>query len=187
MHASRQVRPITLVLRGDRQTLLALALRLAEETGVEAGRLQLLLLELREAIAARALEEHALRFPPNHPFWSQFPADDAPRVAASLASWATASMADSGWATAGRPTIRELAMALSNVGLDPRGSGGRPSQEGDRHAVAGTTVLVEEYLAARAPDLDLQQVTACLGPRAAPSVRALGHVGPARPLLLTPA
>ena len=47
--AQRGVRPITLVLRGDREALLSLALRLAEETGVEAGRLQLLLLELREA------------------------------------------------------------------------------------------------------------------------------------------
>src|SRR4051812_8585851 len=49
---ARGVRPITVVLHGDRQTFLALVLRLAEETGDEAGRLQLLLLELREAIAA---------------------------------------------------------------------------------------------------------------------------------------
>ena len=42
-----------MLLRGDRQSLLGLTLRLAEETGVEAGRLQLLLLELRQAIAAR--------------------------------------------------------------------------------------------------------------------------------------
>jgi len=38
------------LMRGDRQTLLGLALRLAEETGFEAGRLQLLLIELREQI-----------------------------------------------------------------------------------------------------------------------------------------
>jgi hypothetical protein len=184
---ARGVRPITLVLHGDRRTFLALVLRLAEETGDEAGRLQLLLLELREAIAARALEEHAVRFAPNQPFWSQFSADDARRVVASLASLGYRFDGNSGWVDGRPPPMRELVIALSNVGLDPRVVRRPMSQEGIDSLWRGTSVLVEEYLAARAPDLDLQQVTACLGPRAAPLSELWNMWGRLRVLLLTPA
>ena len=108
------------MLRGDRDALLALTLRLADETGVEAGRLQLLLLELIEALTARALEEQALHFPDEHPFWGQFPGDGGQQVAASLASMNYRFDGRDGWADGRAPTIRELAIALSQCGLDPR-------------------------------------------------------------------
>ena len=184
---ARGVRPITLVLHSDRQTFLALVLRLAEQTGDEAGRLQLLLLELREAIAGRALEEHALRFPPNHPFWSQFSADDAQRVAASFASLGYRFDGDSGWADGRTPATRDIVVALSNVGLDPRVVRRPASQEAVDSLWHGTSVLVEDYLAARAPDLDLQHVTACLGARAAALSELWNMWGRLRVPLLTPA
>jgi hypothetical protein len=184
--APRGVRPISLVLRGDRQTLLSIALRLAEETGVEAGRLQLLLLELREAIAARALEEQAFRFPDNHPFWRQFPAAGGRQIATSLASMGYSFDGRGGWTDGRIPTIRELAVALSHVGLDPRGLRRPSGQEAIDHLWQGTTVQVEEYLATRAPNLDLQDVTACLGARAARLNELWDMWGRLRPLLLTP-
>lgn len=177
-------RPISLVLRGDRETLLALALRLAEETGVEAGRLQLLLLELRESIAARALEEHAFRFPSGHPFWGQFAADGGRRVAASLGSMGYRFDGQSGWVDQRAPTIRELAIALSNCGLDPRSLRRPAGQTAIDSLWVGTTVVVEEYLAGRAPDLELPQVMACLGPRAARLSELWDMWGRLRPLLL---
>lgn len=180
------VRPISLVLRGDRETLLSLALRLAEETGVEAGRLQLLLLELRESIAARALEDHALRFPPDHPFWSQFATDGGRRVVVSLASMGYRFDGSSGWVDGHVPTIRELALALSHVGIDPHSLRRPAGQEAVDSLWQGTHVIVEEYLARRAPDLELHQVVACLGPRAAPLSELWDMWGRLRPLLLTP-
>jgi len=183
----RLVRPISLVLRGDRKTLLALALSMAEETGVEAGRLQLLLLELREQLAARALEERFLRFPDGHPFWSQFPGGGARPVAHSLASMGYRFDGHGGWLDGRAPTIRELAIALSHVGYDPRGLRRPASQEAIDQLWQGTSVAVEEYLARQAPELDLEQVIACLGPRAAGLSELWDMWGRLRTLLLTPA
>jgi len=185
--AALRVRPITLVLRGDRETLLSLGLRLADETGVEAGRLQLLLLELREQLAARALEDNALRFPADHPFWSQFPGEGARRVVASLASMGYRFDGREGWADDHAPTMRELAIAVSHVGLDPRSLRRPAAQEALDSLWLGTTVAVEEYLASRAPDLDLEQVMAFLGPRGARLSQLWDMWGRLRPLLLTPA
>jgi hypothetical protein len=185
--AKTGVRPISIVLRGDRDGQRALAVRLAEETGLEAGQLQLLLLELRESIAACALDDQMLRFPPNHPFWSQFPATAGRDIAASLASMGYVFDGHNGWAEGRTPAMRELAMALSEAGLDPRVLL-RPADPDTINSLwRGTIVLVEDYLAARAPDLDLQQVTACLGRRAAPLSELWDMWGRLRVLLLTPA
>lgn len=185
--ARHGVRPISLVLRGDRQTLLSLALHLSEETGIEAGRLQLLLLELRESIATRALEECAFRFPADHPFWSQFPADGSRQVAASLSSMGYRFDGRDGWTDDRVPSIRELGVALSQVGLDPRVLRRPAGQEALDALWQGTTVVVEEYLAARAPDLDLRQVMNCLGTRGGRLSELWDMWGRLRPLLLTPA
>lgn len=185
--AVHRVRPITLVLRGDRETLLSLGLRLAEETGVEAGRLQLLLLELREQLAARALEDNALRFPADHPFWSQFPGEGARRVVASLASMGYRFDGRESWADDHAPTMRELAIAVSHVGLDPRSLRRPAAQEALDSLWLGTTVATEEYLASRAPNLDLEQVMGYLGPRGARLSQLWDLWGRLRPLLLTPA
>ena len=184
--APHRVRPITLVLRGDRDTLLSLGLRLAEETGVEAGRLQLLLLELREQLAARALEDIALRLPAEHPFWSQFPGEGARRVVASLASMGYRFDGREGWADERVPTMRELAIAVSHVGLDPRALRRPAAQEAINSLWLGTTVAVEEYLASRAPNLDLEHVMAFLGPRGARLSQLWDMWGRLRPLLLNP-
>ena len=118
--AERAGSQLSAMLRGDRQTLLGLALRLSEDTGIEAGRLQLLLLELREAIAARALEEHYLRFPDDHPFWGQFEGEGASRVVTSLAALGYRFDGRDGWADDRAPTARDLALALSHSDFDPR-------------------------------------------------------------------
>lgn len=182
--AAGQVAPISLVLRGDRQTLLGLALRLADETGVEAGRLQLLLLELREQIAGRALEEHALRFAEAHPFWSQFTADAARRVAASLAVIGFHFNGQDGWTDGRAPTIRDLAVALSHCGYDPRTLRRPAGQAAIDGLWQGTTVLTEDYLVACAPDLSLAQLNACLGAGAARLGELWDIWGRLRPLLL---
>jgi len=183
----RGIRPISLVVRGDRETLLNLALRMADETGVEAGRLQLMLLELREGIAAQALAENAVRFPADHPFWSQFPADVGRQIARSLASMGYRFDGHDGWLDGRTPTTRELAMALAHVGLDPRTLKRPARQEAVDSLWSGTTVVVEEYLAARAPNLDLQHVMTCAGTRAARLSDLWDMWGRLRPLLLTPA
>jgi len=183
----RGVRPISLVLQGDRDAILAIAQRLAEEAGVEPGRLQLLLLELREQIATRALDEQMLMFPAEHPFWGQFNTTDARLVAANLAAMGYAYDGRSGWREGTVPRVREISVAVSNIGLDPRGPMRAANQETIEVLWQGTTVLVEDYLAGQAPDLDLQEMITCLGPHASRLSELWDMWGRLRPLLLTPA
>ncbi len=181
------VPPISLVLQGDRDTLRSLSLRLADETGVDAGRLQLLLLELREQIASSALEENFLQFPDSHPFWSQLPRRDGRQVAASLSSMGFRFDGSGAWLDDHSPTIRELALAISHVGIDPRSMRRPPDLAAVGQLWLGTTVSVEEYVATKAPDLELEQVINCLGARAGRLSELWDLWGRLRPLLLTPA
>ncbi|HEY7023782.1 MAG TPA: hypothetical protein VH371_02340 [Candidatus Limnocylindrales bacterium] len=183
----RGVRPISLVLQGDRGTLTSISRRLADETGFEPGRLQLLLLELREQIAARALDDEELSFPPEHPFWSQFTSADARLIAVNLAAMGYNFDGRSGWQDGVVPRVRELSVAVSNVGLDPRGHMRPVSQPSIETLWKGTTVRVEDYLAAHAPDLDLQEMITCLGPNSSRLSDLWDMWGRLRPLLLTPA
>jgi hypothetical protein len=179
-----RVAPIAQLLRGDRQALLGLTLRLADETGVEAGRLQLLLLELRAQIAARALEERALAFPTDHPFWSQFTPDAGRQLAASLGSLGFEFDGRQGWRDGRSPAIRDLALALAHCGYDPRMLRRPVGQAAIDELWQGTTVLVEEFLASRAPDLALGRLIDLLGPRASRLGELWDMWGRLRPLLL---
>ncbi|HYI22955.1 MAG TPA: hypothetical protein VEX62_10000 [Candidatus Limnocylindrales bacterium] len=175
---------LSAMLRGDRQTLLGLALRLSEDTGIEAGRLQLLLLEMREAMAARALEENFLRFPDVHPFWGQFDGEGASRVVASLASLGYRFDGRDGWADGRAPTARDLALALSHSDFDPRSLRRPAGQAAIDGLWQGTVVLTETYLRARAPNLTVEQVNQCLGPRAARLGELWDNWGRIRPVLI---
>ncbi|HUP83841.1 MAG TPA: hypothetical protein VM284_06605 [Candidatus Limnocylindria bacterium] len=176
--------PISLLLRGDRQALLGLTLRLAEEMGVEAGRLQLLLLELRQAIAARALEDSALAFPAAHPFWSQFSAEGARQLVLSLARLGYTFDGRDGWRDGRAPGPRELAMALEHGGNDPRSLRRPAGQAAIDELWQGTTVLIEPWLAAAAPDLSLGRLIDVLGPRASRLGELWDVWGRLRPQLL---
>ncbi|MEP7360445.1 MAG: hypothetical protein ABI744_02590 [Chloroflexota bacterium] len=176
--------PLSLLLRGDRQALLGLTLRLAEETGVEAGRLQLLLLELREVIYARALEDEALAFPPGHPFWSQFSVDQDRELVRSLTRLGYGFDGRDGWRDARVPGARELTMALEYAGHEPRSLRRPAGHEAIDGLWQGTRVLIEEWLGSAAPDLALGRMIDILGPRGARLGELWDMWGRLRPLLL---
>jgi hypothetical protein len=169
---------------GDRQTLLGLALRLAEETGLEAGRLQLLLIELREQIYARAVEDGAFEFPRQHPFWSQFPGEAGRSVASSLAAMGYRFDGVGGWVDGRSPGVRDLAVALTYCGYDAR-SLRRPAGQAAIDALwQGTTVRSEEYLLARAPEMTLTQMVTLLGERSGRLSELWDIWGRLRPLVM---
>jgi hypothetical protein len=177
---------MSLVLRGDRQAQLGLALRLAEETGIEAGRLQLLMIELRDQIAARALDEHFVGFPPEHPFWSQFKPTEAREVVSSLATMGYRFDGRGGWAFGRAPTAHDLALALSYCGYDPRALR-RPAGQGAIDELwLGSDVHTEEYLGEKVPDLELGAMMKLLGNGAAGLGELWDIWGRLRPLLLSP-
>jgi hypothetical protein len=172
------------LMNGDRQTVLGLALRATEETGVEAGRLQLLLIELREQIRTRALEDSALELPANHPFWSQFPPSVVGEIIRSLASMGYRFDGHDGWADHHSPQVRDLAMALSYCGFDPRGLR-RPAGQAAIDALwQGATVRAVDYLVSHAPDLSLAQMVDLLGPHSSRLSELWDIWGRLRPLLM---
>jgi hypothetical protein len=172
------------LMSGDRQKLLGLALHASEETGVEAGRLQLLLIELREQIRTRALDDSALELPSDHPFWSQFPPAAVGDIVRSLASMGYRFDGTDGWADDHSPQVRDLALALSYGGYDPRGLR-RPAGQAAIDALwQGTTVRTEDYLVSHAPDLSLEQLVELLGPGASRLSELWDIWGRLRPLLM---
>jgi hypothetical protein len=171
------------LLGGERPAVLRLALQLAGETGLEPGRLQLLLLELREAVLAGALANGALQFPPQHPFWSQFGQAAATRVVATLASLGFRFDGVSGWEDGRVPQIRDLALALSYAGLDPRSLRRPAGQAAIDTLWQGTALVPADWLLERAPGLDLDGVKTALGERAARLTEVWAIWEQVRPLL----
>lgn len=186
-HRRRGPSTMSLVLDADLPALTRITAHMAEETGVEAGRLQLLMIDLREQVAARALADLAFQHPADNPFWCEFSATDARLVAQNLAAMGYRFDGRAGWADGRVPTMRELAVAVSNVGFDPRGNMRPGNQDAIDRLWDGTKVLVDEYLAAAAPDLDLQDLMACLGSDGARLSELWDMWGRLRPLLLNAA
>jgi hypothetical protein len=177
---------ITTLIKGERSAVEALAAQLADDAGVDRGRLQLLLLELREAIIDSALEASLLDFPADHPFWSQFTRTDARSLVAALAVLGHRFDGRAGWHDGNAPEPREFALAISLSGQDPRSLRQRPSRLDLAGLWRGTTVGALEMLHDRAPELGLTQILTVIGPRG----DALGELwecwGSLRHSLLTP-
>ena len=143
------------------------------------------LLELREGLIARAYEAAALSFPQGHAFWSQFTRVEARAVAASLAVLGRGFDGRGGWQDGKPAEPRELALALSLAGREPRSVKHKPTRAGLETIWQGVTVAAVEHLHDNAPDLGIEAVTALLGPRAEGLSDLWDNWGRVRRLLLT--
>lgn len=158
--------PIEALIKGDRAVVDAIADRLADEVGLEASRLQLALLELREAIVARAFEAAVFDFPSNSAFWGQFSCSEARSIAQALAVLGRGFDGRGGWLDGRVAEPRELSIALSLTGHDKRSLRHRPSRAELEHLWQGVTIAATEFVHSRASDLSLESMAALLGPRA---------------------
>jgi len=157
---------ITGLLRGDRFLLHQVAARLAEETAIDGGRLQLLLIELCEGIAASALDASAVSVPPDHEFWGQFDPEEAHSVIAVLSQLGYRFDGRNSWLDERVPASRQLALALAHAGLDSRVR--RPPPQAMLESLwRGAQLESVRHLVQRAPDLSLEQVQNLLGVRGA--------------------
>jgi hypothetical protein len=153
------------VLAGDRRSLQEMVPRLAEEVGEDAGRLQLLLLDLREALFESANRACVYDFPTGHQFWSQFSLAEARAFAAALATLGRRYDGAAGWLADQTPSARDIAMAVSLAGRDLRSVRYQPSGTALEQLWAGVTVNVAEHLAVSAPDLRLESMQRIAGER----------------------
>jgi hypothetical protein len=175
---------VVALLRGDRAMLQAVVTRLAEEIGQDAGQLQLLMLDLRHSIIGSGLRACVYDFPARHPFWEQFTIQEARSVASALATLGRHFDGHDGWANGQIATARELAMAISLAGRDPRSIRWHPTPGEIETLWQGTSVAAAEFLFANAPDLRLESLIALLGPRADALGELWDNWGRLRPLLL---
>ena len=160
--AAQAPAPISLLLRGDRQALLG-ADRCASprRPASRPAGCSCCCSSCARRSSARALEDGALAFPADHPFWSQFSADDGRQLAASLAATGLPLRRPRGLARRPRAGLRELAMALATRATTRARCAGRPARPRSTRCGRARRCCVEEYLAA-----------ARAGPRAGPADRA---------------
>ena len=170
------------LMRGDRQTLLGLALRLAEETGFEAGRLQLLLLELREQITSLALEDQALLFPVRPSVLEPVPGRHCAGASRrACPRWASASMARAAGSMAA-PRRSAIWPSPSRTAASTRARcADRPVRPRSTACGRARAVRSEEFLWPCAPGPCARTGGHPARPAIRPACRAVGHVGPPSP------
>jgi hypothetical protein len=183
----QQLTAIEALLRGDRAAFQALVRNVAEAIGLDASRLQLLLLELRQALFERARAAAVLHFAPDNRFWAQFSRAEARAIAAALELLNRGFDGRDGWQGGRVAEPREVAIAVSMAGQDPRLLRVRPTREDLAALWAGTTVDTVEYVRERSPDLALETFEPLLGERAAGLTELWDNWGRLRRVMLSPA
>lgn len=181
-----QLTPIEALLEGDRDVFGALVNRLAEEIGLDSSRLQLLLLELREALFEGARAAAVLNFPPTNQFWAQLPLADARAVAGALEILYRPFDGRDGWAGGRVAEPREMAIAVSMAGQDPRLLRVRPAGPDLETLWQGVTVDPVEYVRQRSADLALDTFEPLTGTRAGGLAELWNNWGRMRRLMLDP-
>ena len=185
-YADDAITPIEALLQGDHDSFRALVGRLAEEVGLDARRLQLLLFELREALFEGARAEAILEFAPGNRFWDQFTLAEARAVAAALGVIGRGFDGRQGWHDGRVAEPRELATAIAMAGLEPRAQRVRPTQEELTALWQGTRVDAVAYVRERSPDLALETFEPLVGAQAQSLVELWDNWGRLRRPMLSP-
>ena len=179
-------RPLIMrLVDGDRQMLPRVGAVLAYDAGIDVGHTQLLLNDLVEAIKASALEADAFDFPSDHPFWSNFSPEESRELLSSFRSLGYGPDGNGGWMNGRLPMLRDISLAISHLGLDPRRLRHLPTGPEIEELFRDVRLRGDRFLLFRAPDLSLSGMLAALGPRGdvlSPLWDAWGRL---RPLLMT--
>ncbi len=179
--------PLTIesMVSGDRRALELAAMEVAAHTGSSPAEAQLQLQELVDAIVACAADEGFLVLDTEHPFWASLSFEEARDVIAALARLGFGFASAEGWHAGRAPAPPDLAMALAYAGLDPRNMRDLPTAEELQLLPRSISVDARGFLAARAPELAVDQLVAALGRRAEPLELLWNEWGQVRPVLLS--
>jgi hypothetical protein len=173
------------IVSGDDRVLDLAVLAIAERAALSPAEVRLQLRELIDAIAAVAGEEGFLVFDVGHPVWSQLTPEESRDVVSALARLGFQLEPGRGWHAGRQPSPGDLSMALGYAGLDTRLLRTLPGHTDLAALPASIGVDARAFLAARAPDLAVDQLVRVLGDRA----RALGSLwdawGLVRPVLFS--
>ena len=175
---------IVRLLRGETAARERLIAQLAGADPDEQRRYQLWLSELVDAIFAASIEAAVLDFPDEHPFWSSFDRAQSRDITVALASLGYRFDGLGGFASDRVPGQRELALAVGYAALDPMRIRQWPTVTEMPELFHEVTVAADEFLAMRAPDLDLSEMVAVLGRRSEQLSELWNRWAQVRPLLL---
>lgn len=173
------------IVTGDRVALELAAARIAELSGRSPAEEQLQLQELVDAIISSAAEDGHLLFDQDHRFWSGLSFEEARDVIGALARLGFIFEPAEGWHAGRAPAPPDLSMALAYAGLDARNMRDLPSREELAALPASIGVDARAYLAARAPELTVDNVVRALGRRADALEQLWNEWGQVRPILLS--
>ncbi|HVQ21872.1 MAG TPA: hypothetical protein VMT36_01245, partial [Candidatus Saccharimonadia bacterium] len=176
---------IVRLLRGETAARERLVAQLAGTDTDEQRRFQLWLSELVDAIFAASIETAVLDFPDEHPFWSAFDRTQSRDITVALASLGYRFDGLGGFASERVPGQRELALAVGYAALDPMRIRQWPTVTEMPDLFHDVTVAADEFLAMRAPDLDLGEMVAVLGRRSEQLSELWNRWAQVRPLLLS--
>ena len=155
------------ILRGDHRALLRTIEVLAGTDMAMRRPWQGALLGLAEGIIGRAIERGVLDFPVGNPFWDTFTTRQCRDIAGALAATGFRFDGIDAWADERVPTYRDLTAALAVVGLEPRRIRAWPTQDEIARLYAEVTVAADEFLAAEAPAMELEEVRELVSGRGA--------------------
>jgi hypothetical protein len=173
------------IVTGDRVALELTAARIAESSGRSPAEEQLQLQELLSAIMSAAAEDGFLVFDPAHPFWSGLTFEESRDVIEALARLGFIFEPAEGWHAGRAPAPSDLSMALAYAGLDARNMRGLPTADDLRMLPASIGVDARAFLAARAPELSIDNTVRALGRRAETLEQLWNEWGQVRPVLLS--
>ena len=172
------------LLRGDRAAMTTLVSTLAGDDPESHRHWQLLITDLVAAIIADAIEETALEFPDDHPFWGGFSRQQDREIAHALSALGFRFDGLGGWIDGRSPSQRDLSLALGYAGFDPMRMRHWPNEQATMDLYRDVTVAADESLAGVAGDLTLPEMVTMLGRRADSLAEVWNHWGKIRPLLL---
>ena len=178
---------IVRLLRGETGVRERLVAQLAGADLDEQRRYQLWLSELVDAIFAASIETAVLDFPDEHPFWAGFDQAQSRDIVVALASLGYRFDGLGGFAGEHVPGQRELSLAVGYAALDPMRIRHWPTVSEMPDLFGEVTVAADEFLATRAPDLDLGEMVAVLGRRSERLSEVWNRWGRIRPLLVVAA
>ena len=173
------------IVTGDRVALELTAARIAEHTGRSPAEEQLLLQELLDAVVSSAAEDGYLVFDQSNHFWAGLSFEEARDVIDALARLGFVFEPAEGWHSGRAPVASDLSMALAYAGLDARNMRELPTAEELAELPASIGGDARAVLAARAPELTVDNIVHALGRRANALEQLWNEWGQVRLILLS--
>lgn len=154
---------LTRILRGDHHALFAAAAALAADDSMDQRAWERAIRSVTDAIVTRTIAVGCLDFPVGNPFWDTFTVPQCRDIAGALAAAGHRFDGVDGWEHGRVPNYRDLTIAVAGAGLEPRRVRSWPTQEEMDDLFLEVTAAPDEFVAVRAPNLDMEELHDLVG------------------------